>query len=69
MLPIALLALAVPACRNSDRTEEWLGNVTDIGNPAWRAEVEELRSRPAGQFVLRLYREERNLPASRNGSC
>ena len=36
---------------------------TDIGNPAWRAEVEELRSRTAGQFVLRLYREERNLPA------
>jgi len=25
----------------------------------WRAEVESLRRRPAGQFVLRLYREER----------
>jgi hypothetical protein len=34
LVPIALLALAVPACRNSDRTDEWLGTVTDIGNPA-----------------------------------
>lgn len=29
----------------------------------WRAEVESFRARPAGQFVLRLYREER-LPAT-----
>ena len=28
----------------------------------WRAEVESLRQRPAGQFVLRLYREERLPP-------
>jgi len=28
----------------------------------WRAEVERLRQRPAGQFVLRLYREERLPP-------
>ena len=27
--------------------------------PDWRAEVEAFRARPAGQFVLRLYREER----------
>jgi len=27
---------------------------------AWRAEVEAFRARPAGQFVLRLYREERS---------
>ena len=26
---------------------------------AWLAEVEELRARPSGQFILRLYREER----------
>lgn len=26
----------------------------------WRAEIEALRARPAGQFVLRLYREERS---------
>jgi glutathione S-transferase len=25
----------------------------------WRAEIESFRSRPAGRFVLRLYREER----------
>ena len=33
--------------------------VTDIRDPRWRAEVEELRARPSGQFILRLYREER----------
>jgi glutathione S-transferase len=31
----------------------------DVGDAAWRAEIERLRARPAGQFVLRLYREER----------
>jgi len=34
LMPIALLALAVPACRNSDRTDDWLGTVTDIASPA-----------------------------------
>ncbi len=34
-------------------------SVADIRDPAWRAEVEELRARPSGQFILRLYREER----------
>ncbi len=29
----------------------------------WRAEVEAFRARPAGRFVLRLYREERLAPA------
>jgi glutathione S-transferase len=33
--------------------------MTDIRDPRWRAEVEELRARPSGQFILRLYREER----------
>ena len=28
----------------------------------WRAEIESFRQRPAGQFVLRLYREERLQP-------
>jgi glutathione S-transferase len=32
---------------------------TDIRDPRWRAEVEELRARPSGQFILRMYREER----------
>ena len=37
---------------------------TEIRDPRWRAEVEELRARPSGQFILRLYREERTrLPA------
>jgi glutathione S-transferase len=31
----------------------------DVRDPAWRAEIESLRARPAGQFILRLYREER----------
>jgi glutathione S-transferase len=34
-----------------------------IRYPAWRAEVDRFRARPAGQFILRLYREER-LPAA-----
>jgi glutathione S-transferase len=33
--------------------------MADIHDPAWRAEAEELRARPSGQFILRLYREER----------
>ncbi len=33
--------------------------LADIRDAAWRAEVEELRARPSGQFILRLYREER----------
>jgi len=33
--------------------------LADIRDLAWRAEVEELRARPSGQFILRLYREER----------
>jgi glutathione S-transferase len=35
----------------------------EIPDPAWRAEVQQLRAHPAGQFILRLYREERHLPA------
>jgi hypothetical protein len=33
-------------------------------DPDWRAEVEAFRRRPAGRFVLRLYREERLGPAA-----
>lgn len=32
----------------------------DIRDPAWLAEVERFRARPAGQFILRMYREERS---------
>jgi glutathione S-transferase len=35
----------------------------DVTDAAWRAEIERFRARPAGQFILRLYREERSLPA------
>lgn len=31
----------------------------DVADASWRAEVERFRARPAGQFILRLYREER----------
>lgn len=34
LLPIALLVVAVPACRNSDRTDDWLGTVTETASPA-----------------------------------
>jgi hypothetical protein len=35
----------------------------------WRAEVEAFRARPSGQFVLRLYREERLRDADRPRSA
>ena len=31
----------------------------DVADAAWRSEIEEFRARPAGQFILRLYRDER----------
>lgn len=42
-------------------------SLEDLGADAqWRAEVEAFRARPAGQLVLRLYREERLQDASRH---
>ena len=32
----------------------------DVKDPAWRAEIERFRTRPSGQFILGLYRRERN---------
>jgi glutathione S-transferase len=32
----------------------------DVVDPAWRAEIAAFRARPSGQFILRLYREERS---------
>ena len=32
----------------------------DIRDPVWLAEVERFRARPSGQFILRMYREERS---------
>ena len=37
-------------------------SLEDIRNPAWREEVARFRARPSGQFILRLYREERTRP-------
>ena len=34
-------------------------SLDDVRDPAWRGEIESLRARPAGQFVLRLYADER----------
>jgi glutathione S-transferase len=34
----------------------------DVRSEAWRREIERFRSRPSGQFILRLYREERAAP-------
>jgi len=39
-------------------------SVDSIRNQAWRDEVERFRARPAGQFILRLYREERGSTTS-----
>jgi glutathione S-transferase len=36
-------------------------------DPEWRAEVERFRQRPAGQFILRLYQEERAPDAPTTG--
>jgi glutathione S-transferase len=36
----------------------------DVTDRAWRDEIEQFRARPAGQFILRLYREERSTAAA-----
>jgi glutathione S-transferase len=33
----------------------------DITDPSWRAEVAQFRARPAGRYILELYRAERNV--------
>jgi glutathione S-transferase len=33
----------------------------DVKDPAWRAEIERFRARPAGRFILDLYRNERDV--------
>lgn len=43
-------------------------SLEDVRDPQWRAEIERFRARPAGQWILRLYREERHpTHASRDG--
>ncbi|HET9692801.1 MAG TPA: glutathione S-transferase N-terminal domain-containing protein [Steroidobacteraceae bacterium] len=36
----------------------------DVTDAAWRAEVERFRARPAGRYILELYRHERNVRRS-----
>jgi glutathione S-transferase len=58
---LAVLPPEYPGGRLSGRRLD----LTEL-DPAWRAEVERFRQRPAGQFILRLYREERaTRPATR----
>jgi glutathione S-transferase len=56
---LAVLPPQYPGARLAGRRLQF----EEIADPAWRAEVERLRVRPAGQFILRLYRDERHPPA------
>jgi glutathione S-transferase len=53
---LAVLPPEYPGARLAGRRLQ----LDEIADPAWRAEVERLRARPAGQFILRLYRDERH---------
>lgn len=58
---LALASLAAPAVL----PPEYGGPMPTLDElpPAMRVDVERLRARPAGQFILRIYREERPRPA------
>ena len=60
----SLAALAVLPPEYAGRSLEGRRLVVEDLDPDWRAEVEAFRRRPAGRFVLRLYREERLGPAA-----
>lgn len=64
---ITFAALAAPAIGQAYASVPWL---SDEAPPAMRAVVEELRAHPAGQFALRLWREQRAVvvPASHPSS-
>src|SRR5512139_3318476 len=52
---LAVMPPEYPGCRlTGDRLA-----LEDVADPAWREEIERFRARPAGQFILRLYRDER----------
>jgi len=55
----SLAALAVLPPEYAGRSLRGRPLTLDDLDPGWRAEIEGFRKRPAGQFVLRLYREER----------
>jgi glutathione S-transferase len=59
----SLGALAIlPETYGGGRLATRFPGVEDLPGP-WRTEVEALRRRPSGQFILRLYREERGARA------
>jgi len=60
----SLAALAVLPPEYAGRGLQGRRLVVEDLDAGWRAEVEDFRRRPAGQFVLRLYREERLRPAT-----
>jgi glutathione S-transferase len=59
----SLAALAVVPPEFAGRSLRSGGFAIEDLDAGWRAEVEDFRRRPAGQFVLRLYREERLVQA------
>jgi glutathione S-transferase len=61
---LAVLPPEYPGARLAGRRLQ----LEEIRDPAWRAEVERLRAHSAGQFILRLYRDERHLPAVLDGA-
>ena len=66
---ITFASLAAPAVLPPEYAGRSLGGrrlaLEDL-DPDWRGVVESLRARPAGQYVLRLYREERLFDADRS---
>ena len=57
---ITFAALAAPAI---GQAYAFVPGLSEQTPPAMRAEVEELRAHPAGQFALRLWREQRAVVA------
>jgi len=57
---LAVLPAEYPGARLTGRRIR----LEDVPSEAWRREIEQFRARPAGQFILRLYRDERAAPAA-----
>jgi glutathione S-transferase len=64
----SLAALAVLPPEYAGRALRGRRLLVEELDPSWRAEVEAFRARPAGRFVLRMYREERLADAERSRS-
>ncbi len=71
ILGVLLMGRTVPALELEQRFDRRIGNDVrvwaysrifrrrDLTLRTWRAEIESFRQRPAGQFALRMYRDER----------